>query len=40
MPKGYFTNYGYMGFVDNEYRLFASESDYLSYISEKGDDNE
>lgn len=40
MPKGYFTNSGYMGLVDNKYMLFASESDYLSYISDKGEDYE
>lgn len=31
--KGYFTTDGYMGFVGNEYMLFASEADYLDYIS-------
>ena len=30
--KGYPTNEGYMGLVENEYMLFASESDYLEYI--------
>jgi len=32
--KGYNTSTGYMGFVDGEYHLFASESDYLDYIAE------
>lgn len=30
--KGYFVNNGYMGFVDGEYMLFASEEDYLDYM--------
>lgn len=39
MAKGYFTNAGFYGWVDsmNRYLLFASESDYYSYISEKGE---
>lgn len=32
--KGYNTATGYMGYVDGEYRLFASEIDYLDYIAE------
>jgi hypothetical protein len=35
--KGYNTSTGYMGYVDGEYRLFASERDYLEYISGKGE---
>ena len=33
--KGYYTNYGYMGYVpeEKEYMLFASESDYSEYIA-------
>ncbi len=27
--KGYYTSYGYMGYVDGKYRLFATESDYI-----------
>ncbi len=30
--KGYNTESGYMGYVDGEYFLFASESDYLEWI--------
>ena len=30
--KGYFVDDGYMGLVDGQYRLFASESDYREYI--------
>ncbi len=32
--KGYNTAYGYMGYVDGKYILFASEDDYLEYISD------
>lgn len=35
--KGYHTATGYMGLVDGEYKLFASEQDYLEYISDKGE---
>ncbi len=31
--KGYYTENGYMGFVENEYMLFASETDYFDYLS-------
>lgn len=31
--KGYYTAYGYMGYVNGNYKLFASESDYIDYIS-------
>lgn len=33
--KGYYTNTGYMGYVpsENRYILFASESDYIEYIT-------
>lgn len=30
--KGYFISEGYMGYVDGEYVLFASESDYREYM--------
>ena len=30
--KGYAVNDGYMGFVEGNYILFASESDYLDYM--------
>lgn len=32
--KGYNTASGYMGYVDGEYILFASEDDYLDYIAD------
>ncbi len=32
--KGYFVSDGYMGFVDGEYMLFASEADYYDFIEE------
>lgn len=37
--KGYFTNTGYMGFVDGRYMLFASESDYRDYIRAQGEES-
>lgn len=32
--KGFTVESGYMGYVEGRYVLFASESDYLDYISE------
>lgn len=32
--KGYFTPQGYMGYVNGNYMLFATESDYLDYVRE------
>lgn len=32
--KGYTTASGYMGYVNGEYILFASETDYLEYMAE------
>ena len=32
--KGYYTAYGYMGYVDGEYILFATEAEYIDYITE------
>ena len=32
--KGYNTADGYMGYVDGEYCLFASESDYLDCLED------
>ena len=32
--KGYEIASGYMGLVDGEYILFASEADYLEYMDE------
>ena len=32
MMKGYVTASGYMGYVENEYILFASEDDYFDYM--------
>ena len=31
--KGYYTSYGYMGYVDGQYRLFATESEYIDYMT-------
>lgn len=35
MEKGFYVPYGYMGFAPwlNRYQLFATEMDYLDYIS-------
>lgn len=32
--KGYYTAYGYMGYVNGKYQLFATESEYIDYIAE------
>ncbi len=32
--KGYNTELGYMGLVEGKYVLFASEGDYLDYLTE------
>ena len=35
MMKGYLTSYGYMGYIQelNKYQLFATEYDYIEYMS-------
>ena len=33
--KGYYTQTGYMGYVEDKYILFASESEYYEYIKER-----
>lgn len=33
--KGYYIPCGYMGYVNGEYMLFASESDYLGYVADR-----
>ena len=33
MLKGYIVPYGYMGYVDGKYILFATETDYIDYIT-------
>mgnify|MGYP001149781322 FL=1 len=32
--KGYVVNNGYMGLVDGNYMLFASEDDYMDYMED------
>ena len=32
--KGYSIESGYMGYVNGGYMLFASEADYIDYVSE------
>lgn len=34
MMKGYAVESGFMGFVNGEYMLFASETDYADYMAE------
>jgi len=31
--KGYIIDAGYMGYVDGEYELFATEDDYIDYMA-------
>jgi len=33
--KGYFTESGYMGYVDGRYVLFASEKEYFEFAEER-----
>lgn len=33
--KGYSVESGYMGYVEGKYMLFASEADYVEYLSEQ-----
>lgn len=32
--KGYYTQTGYMGYIQGKYMLFASESEYYEYVKE------
>ena len=32
--RGYFTSYGYKGYVNGRYLLFATECEYIEYIKE------
>ncbi len=34
MIKGYIVPYGYMGYVNGKYKLFATESEYIEYMEE------
>lgn len=34
MMKGYYTDNGYMGYINGSYRLFAEESDYREYLED------
>ena len=33
--KGYYTQTGYMGYVEGKYILFASEKEYYEYMKER-----
>lgn len=32
--KGYYVSYGYMGYVNGKYRLFATETEYIEYMED------
>ena len=32
--KGYYIAYGYMGYVSGKYQLFATETEYIDYITD------
>lgn len=34
MLKGYYVDCGYMGYVNGKYILFATENEYVEYISD------
>lgn len=34
MEEGYFSSYGYMGFVHGEWMLFVSEDEYYEYTED------
>lgn len=36
--KGYFTKFGYLGYADGKWMLFATESDYYDYVEDAEDD--
>lgn len=36
--KGYYTETGYMGYVDGRYMLFADETDYADYVASRQED--
>ena len=33
--KGYYISYGYMGFINGKYRLFATEEEYIELFREE-----
>lgn len=33
--KGYYISYGYMGFINGKYRLFATEEEYIETFREE-----
>ena len=35
--KGYVVYEGYMGLVDGEYELFATEEEYYEYVAQQGE---
>lgn len=39
MPEGFYVENGYIGLVDGEWTLFATEEDYIEYLKEDKDEN-
>lgn len=39
MPEGFYSEYGYYGYVDNQYILFVSEEEYFEYLNERNNEN-
>lgn len=35
--KGYYISYGYMGFINGKYRLFATEEEYIEIFREENE---
>lgn len=35
--KGYYISYGYMGFINGKYRLFATEEEYIEAFREENE---
>jgi len=38
--KGYFTSYSYWGWVGDKYMEFATEEEYLNYISKEDEEHD
>jgi len=34
--KGYYTSMGYMGWIYGRYQLFATEVEYIEYVTKRG----
>lgn len=40
MPRGYYTQQGFLGETEHGVVLFASEQDYLDYLKGENDENQ